>query len=171
MAQEEGWVYVAALRGKRGRGRVVVRWRGAGLWSGGCVEARMSAAAEQWWGGSQHWWQHHHNEGSYLLRERGERSRPQQRHGHLTLRFTDAQTSTVEGCLCFPSAAALRPACPESQDWTSFHTWDTKRQTHRLSSKREKLKGWATTWTWWVSNGKNPSQRERETLLNWARGK
>lgn len=38
-------------------------------------------------------------------------------------------TSTVEASLCFPSTAALRPVCPESRDWTSFHTWGTQRQT------------------------------------------
>lgn len=40
-----------------------------------------------------------------------------------------AHTLTVGARLCFPSTAALRPACPECQDWTSFHTWDKDRDT------------------------------------------
>lgn len=91
----------------------------------------MSAAAGQQWGGSQRWWQHHHSDGSYLVRDKGKG------HGQLPVRGTPTwssytrcltHTSTVEASLCFPSTAALRPACPESQDWTSFHTWDTQRQ-------------------------------------------
>lgn len=31
-------------------------------------------------------------------------------------------TSTVGRSLCSPLTAALRPVCPESQDWTSYHT-------------------------------------------------
>lgn len=64
---------------------------------------------------------HHHSDGSYLWR--GGKG-----HGQLTVSVAErcsarvlTRTSTVETSRCFPSAAALRPVCPESQDWTVFH--------------------------------------------------
>lgn len=130
----------------------------------------MSAAAGQQWGGSQCWWQHHHTDGSYLVRDKGKG------HGQLPVRGTATwsshtrcltHTSTVEASLCFPSTAALRPACPESQDWTSFHTWDTQRQTDKqakgwqIIKLRRNLKGLPPTWTFCLSSDITEKKTDR----------
>ena len=169
--RRRGWVYVAALRGQRGGGRVVVCWRGAGLWSGGCVEARMSAAAEGWRSRSQHWWPHHHNERSYLLRERGQRSRPPQQHGALTLRLTDTHLDCGRvSVLSFNSSSETSVSRISGLDLFPYLR-HTQRQTHGQLIERENLKGWAATRPGGCQMEKT-HHREKETpWLNWARGK
>lgn len=121
--------------------------------SGGRAAAR--------WKPVEQWWRHHHNDGSYLVRDRSKGQGQLPGRVPATWRsytYCLTPTSTVEVSLCFPSTTALRSVCPESQDWTSFHTWDTQRQTNRRTARQtgerakdyqavEEFKGLPPTWT------------------------